>query len=318
MSNQDAKKVNQTTSLDDLYPILSKLRMTPGWNKAKPSLWKEPRTKFSPMHWSYETAKAALDQAGKWIGTDLAERRNFLLFNLVEDNEYDSVRTMVVAYQMIKPGEHARAHWHTPNAMRLILDAGPGCYTVVNGVKLPMNTGDFLLTPGGCWHSHYNEGEHNAYWIDFLDVPLVHLLEPMFAEEHPNKYQDETSSPREHPYYFSKEMLEESLSSVESENGYKSIDLNIDDSIKTMSVKFLNFKSGTNHNFKTTTQSSIFAVISGSGSSVIEGKEISWSSGDILAIPSWKSHNLLTASNSLLVQVSDDPVLEKLGFLRSK
>jgi len=150
MTDPILEQVSSTRNLDELYPVLSSLRMTPGWHKKRPSLWKQPRTDFNPLHWRYDIGRRALDQAGQWIGTELAERRNFLLFNPVGDNDYDTVRTLVVAFQMIKPGEYARPHRHSPNAMRLILDAGPGCYTVVDGVKLPMRTGDFLLTPGGC------------------------------------------------------------------------------------------------------------------------------------------------------------------------
>src|SRR5690554_795524 len=318
MSNQDAKKVNQTTSLDDLYPILSKLRMTPGWNKAKPSLWKEPRTKFSPMHWSYETARATLDQAGRWIGTDLAERRNFLLFNPVGDNEYDSVRTLVVAYQMIKPGEHARAHWHTPNAMRLILDAQPGCYTVVDGTKLPMRTGDFLLTPGGCWHSHYNESNSNAYWIDFLDVPLVHLLEPMFANEHPDKFQQVTEEPSEHPFYFPLQRSIDELNTQSEKGGTKRLSLFIESHIKTSAAETIMMKRQSILDLSRNTASHIFAVIKGEGSMTIESQTFFWSRGDVLVVPSWKSHSLSSHEDSILLRVSDAPTLQKLGFYRSE
>ena len=83
---------------------------------------------------------------------------------------------------MIMPGEWARAHRHTPNALRLIIDAEPGVYTDVNGVRLAMEPGDVLLTPNWCSHGHGNDSRASAYWLDFLDVPLVQLLEPMFFE----------------------------------------------------------------------------------------------------------------------------------------
>ena len=83
---------------------------------------------------------------------------------------------MMAAYQMVMPGERTRAHRHTPSALRLILDADPGAYTIVDGEKVPMLAGDVVLTPNWSWHSHVNEGRQRAYWLDFLDVPLVHLL----------------------------------------------------------------------------------------------------------------------------------------------
>src|SRR5260370_25647918 len=89
---------------------------------------------------------------------------------------------LVAVYQMILPGEWARAHRHTPNALRLILDAEPGTYTQVDGVDIAMEPGDVLLTPNWSTHGHGNRGNASAYWLDFLDVPLVQLLEPMFFE----------------------------------------------------------------------------------------------------------------------------------------
>src|SRR5690606_12810799 len=47
--------------------------------------------------------------------------------------------------------------------------------------------GDVVLTPSWCWHGHSNFGDKPAFWIDFLDVPLVQNLECMFFEDHPER-----------------------------------------------------------------------------------------------------------------------------------
>src|SRR5262245_13890527 len=112
----------QSGTLEELYGKLAKVGMGPGWNKPTPSLWGETPKTFVPTRWSYEQALGALDAAGRLINTELAERRNLILFNPAEGNTYGTVRTLVAAYQMIMPGEWARAHRHTPNALRLILD----------------------------------------------------------------------------------------------------------------------------------------------------------------------------------------------------
>ena len=39
-----------------------------------------------------------------------------------------------------------------------------------------------LLTPNWSTHGHGNHSKACAYWLDFLDAPLVQLLEPMFFE----------------------------------------------------------------------------------------------------------------------------------------
>src|SRR6202140_4381052 len=169
-------------SLQELYDKLETVGMGAGWNKPTPSLWPSPRKTLVPALWKYELARGALDAAGRLINTELAERRNLILFNPAEGNTYATVRTLVAAYQMIMPGEWARAHRHTPNALRLILDAEPGTYTEVDGVDIAMAPGDVLLTPNWSTHGHGNRSKACAYWLDFLDAPLVQMLEPMFFE----------------------------------------------------------------------------------------------------------------------------------------
>src|ERR1700761_852086 len=175
-------------SLEELYRALATIDMGPGWNKPTPSLYPAPKRKFSAAIWHWQQAKPALDAAGRLINTELAERRNLILANAGAGSDYATTTTLVSAYQMIMPGEHARSHRHSPNALRLVVDAEPGTYTVVDGVRLEMMPGDVLLTPNWCWHGHGNDSKANGYWIDFLDVPLVHLLEPMFFEPNPDEF----------------------------------------------------------------------------------------------------------------------------------
>ena len=124
MNTLSPQQLSQSGSLEELYGGLNPLKMVPGWAKTAPSLWPEPKKVFKPYRWRYDQAKGALDAAGRLINTELAERRNLILMNPSEG--YATSRTIVAAYQMIMPGEKARSHRHTPNALRLIHDAEPG------------------------------------------------------------------------------------------------------------------------------------------------------------------------------------------------
>jgi len=313
------EKVNAAEGLEDLYPIFEENRYTAGWHKKRRSLWKEPATDFAPRHWSYTEAYAALERASLWIDTELAERRNLLMFNPVGDNDYDTVRTLVTAYQMIKPGEHARAHRHTPNALRLILDAGPGLFTVVDGVKLPMVPGDVLLTPGGCWHSHYNEGKGTGFWIDFLDVPLVHRLEPMFYKDHPDTYQTVEQEPKAHPFWFKRTETDIALDAATAEaGGALRYILPTADVMKTMQLTCLRLPQNASTGRVRDTVSRIFAVVKGTGRFTAESQQFDWSRGDVFAAPAWAAHELTASADAELLEVSDFPVMEKLGFLISE
>ena len=55
--------------------------------RSTPSLWPAPQKNFAPAHWKYEQARGALDAAGRLINTELAERRNLILFNPASDDE---------------------------------------------------------------------------------------------------------------------------------------------------------------------------------------------------------------------------------------
>src|ERR1043166_755137 len=131
MTSPTPQQLAQSGTLEELYTRLLPIRMGAGWAKPTPSLWPEPKQNFQPFVWSYAQAKGALDAAGRLINTELAERRNLILQKPAEG--YATSRTIVAAYQMIMPGEKARSHRHTPNALRLIVDAEPGAYTIVNG-----------------------------------------------------------------------------------------------------------------------------------------------------------------------------------------
>ncbi|HEX5279247.1 MAG TPA: cupin domain-containing protein [Micropepsaceae bacterium] len=305
-------------SLDDLYALLKPLGTGPGWNKPTPSLWDEPRKTFVPFHWRYAQAKAALDAAGRLINTELAERRNLILFNPVPGNNYATTRTLLAAYQMILPQEKARSHRHTPNALRLITDADHGAYTIVDGVKLMMRPGDVLLTPNWCWHGHGNESSAPAYWIDFLDAPLIHALEPMFFEPHPHTYEPVTRTSLDSPMRFGWEDTLRRLSAAQktpSAPYATQIALGAP-AMSTISLHMMLLESGLETAVHRTTANNIYAVAQGRGVSVIDGQSFDWSRGDVIAVPAWRPHSHCASEHSVVLRVSDEPVLQKLDLLR--
>lgn len=316
MSQNAIHRLSSASNLDELYPVLAENRMTPGWHKKRPSLWKSPRTEFKPLHWKYQVGKLAMEQAGRWMDTELAERRNLLLFNPVEDNDYDSVRTLVTAYQMLKPGEHARAHWHTPAAMRYIVEADEGCYSVVDGVQLPMKPGDVLLTPAFAMHSHFNEGQGNAYWIDILDVPLVHRLEPMFWGEHPNTYQTTETTPEEHPFYLPPQKTLPLLHAQPVQHGVQRITFATGQYIRTFDISFIRIQAGCETPGSQNTTSRIIVVQSGVGTAYIGDERFSFERGDVMVVPMWAPVRFAAEHECLLMEVTDFPVIDALGFFR--
>ena len=156
---------------DDLAPRgfyegLTARSLMAGWARRE-----QPAGSKSEMRvhvWRAAEARAALQEASRFVGTDVAERRNLIMVNPAPGNTYATTRNIVAAFQMIQPGETARSHRHTPAALRLVLDAGDDVYTVVDGKRVDMTPGDVVLTPSWCWHGHANDGNEAAFWLDFL------------------------------------------------------------------------------------------------------------------------------------------------------
>lgn len=303
-------------TLDDLNAAVKAEHFTAGWNKTTPSLWAEPRTPFTPRHWRYSVAKENLDRAADLISTEFAERRILLMFDDADPNQYATTRTLVAAYQMIKPGEHARAHKHSPSALRMVLKANPAVATVVDGIELPMVEGAVLLTPSEAWHSHFNKGTENSYWIDFLDVPLVHQLEAMFFEHHPDKFQKSEQRPAEHPFLITPELIETKLADAPaSETGLSIVDIS-NDAMPTLELSVLRFGDNS-HSFEIQeTSNSLFGVISGSGDVKVGDFESHWSFGDLFSVPMWNRAAIKAEPGSTILRVSDAPVMAKLKLFR--
>jgi len=315
------QELAQSGTLEDLYGKLGQISIGPGWAKATPSLWPAPKKTFAPAHWKYEQARGALDAAGRLINTELAERRNLILFNPAAENGYGTVRTLVAAYQMIMPGEWARAHRHTPNALRLILDSEPGTYTEVDGVKIAMEPGDVLLTPNWSSHGHGNDSRANAYWLDFLDVPLVQLLEPMFfepaegeGEETSNGAPPTTDSPFVFTLSDTLKRLDAAVPDPSSPFGTH-VQLG-NPAMDTIGLSMMRLAPRVRTAAYRATTNNIYAIVKGTGATTIDGERFEWSRGDVIAAPAWRPHCHEAAEDALMFRVSDEPVMARLGFLR--
>jgi len=305
-------------SLEELYASLVPQKFTAGWNKPTPSLYPAPYKTYAPSHWRYRDGRAALDRAGRLIDTKLAERRNLIMANPAASNSYNTSATLVAAYQMLLPGEHARSHRHTPNALRLIVESDAGAYTTVNGERIAMLPGDVVLTPAWMWHGHGNTGQLPGYWIDFLDVPLVHALEPMFFEEHPQGFEHDAPASDSSPLRFTSTWIEGQLGRAQSDPaGRFGRQVTLDTpSLKTIRLHMHAHAAGTWTAPYQTTANNVYAVVSGRGTTAIDGTTVNWEPGDVFVAPVWRPHTHRFETDAVLFRVTDEPVMDALGFLR--
>lgn len=307
-----------TTTLDDLYSTVDRLGLTPGWvNRDEPIFWAAPEARHRPARWGYASAHEALGQAGGLIDVELAERRNLILRNPVPGNGFATTRTIVCAYQMILPGEVAPTHRHSPHAIRVMLDA-TGAYSVVDGEQVPMETGDVVLTPGGKWHGHGHSGDEPAYWLDALDIPLVHLLEPMYYQEHPARYEPIVRTAVTSPYRHANADIQRRLDAAPSgQDGTTGalIDLAAP-GIPTMGLTMERLEAGTRTTSFRSTANRVFVAMSGEGATVVDGITFEWTRGDTVVVPSWSVLHHRVSTDAVLFGISDEPLMRALSYFR--
>ena len=305
-------------SLEDLYAWLRPKSLFPGWDKKTPSLYPEPYKTYVPAQWHYRDVRAAMERAGRLVDTKFAERRNLIMANPASDTDYNTTATLISAYQMLQPGEHARSHRHTPNALRLILEGDEGSYSVVNGERFVMLPGDVVLTPGWSWHGHGNDGKIPGLWVDYLDVPLVHALEPMFFEEHPEGFERNAPTAVNSPMRFTWKWTEDRLSRATVDpSGRFGRQVRLENPVlKTFGLFMHAHAKGATTKPLQTTVSNIYSVVSGTGRTTIDGTAFTWERGDTLVAPPWLAHVHEFETDAVLFRVTDQAVMESLGFLR--
>ena len=142
--------------------------------------------------WKFARVKELLLEAGQLITAQEAERRVLVLENPGHARRSRRSRaSLFCGLQMILPGEIAPAHRHKQSALRFLVD-GEGAYTAVDGERITMHPGDFIITPSWSWHDHGNPGAEPVIWMDGLDIPLVRMLDASFAERYPESTQPVT------------------------------------------------------------------------------------------------------------------------------
>jgi gentisate 1,2-dioxygenase len=169
---QDYRDALTARNLVPLWPSLRAV-LPPG----------KPTARTQATCWPYQDLRPLLLQAGELTPIEKAERRVLVLANPGHGLEkMQASSTIYLGMQLLKPGEWAPAHKHTPNAVRMIVE-GEGAYTTVGGEKCLMSRGDLILTPTGLWHEHGHDGSKPVVWLDVLDLPMIYYMEASYVTE---------------------------------------------------------------------------------------------------------------------------------------
>ena len=297
--------LDQLQSLDDLRSELKARHLVPGWEKqSRPLFTPEMRSEYDPGHWRYAQVHAAMLSAGRLIDTELAERRNTIMVNPRAGHDVETLNTLICAYQSILPGEKARSHRHATHAMRVILDAR-GAYSVVNGHKHPMETGDIVLTPGGSWHGHGHEGDAQAHWFDCLDLPLTRRLEIVFFEEHPLGFEPITQTTPESPYRYSWASTQSKLRDA-TDHPHWGPHIALEAvGMPTITIQVHRWARGWAGRPYRHTANTLHVVLQGHGKTQVGEHSFDWEFGDTIAMPAWQRIAHQASADAVVVSLSD-------------
>jgi gentisate 1,2-dioxygenase len=156
----------ETATTDDERRAWSDAHIKPLW-EVYPAHGPQER---SATLWPWRTMQPMIQRACELASPEIVERRALSLISPdAKPGEFHTITNLNAAYQIILPGEVARPHRHSMDALRFVLD-GSGAVTRVDGKNAPMMRGDLVLTPGWSWHEHWHEGDAPIVWLDVLNV----------------------------------------------------------------------------------------------------------------------------------------------------
>ena len=327
---------------------LGDVHSAPLWAVMSQLVTPEPRPRCVPHKWTYSQMRALLMEAGDLITAKEAERRVLVLENPGIRGLSQITQSLYAGLQLIMPGEVAPSHRHAAAALRLIIE-GRGGYTAVNGERIPMTPGDFILTPSWTFHDHGNPGDEPVVWLDGLDVPIVNLFDASFAQSYPSgdaqpidrhagdahacygtnmlplEYVPEgRSSPVFHyPYARVRDALGqiESARKIDACHGFKLQYANPATGgypMPTMAAYMQLLPGGFIGQPYRSTDATVYCVREGEGITFVGSERIEWKPGDVFVAPSWSTIVHEASERSVLFSFSDRAAQKALGLWREE
>ena len=311
------------------------------WRLGMEGLPPYPMTSVQPCLWKWADVHESLLRAGEVISLENSERRVVRLVNPGLDQKHAfATHTIQISFQYVKPGENARAHRHTPAALRFVVQ-GNGAYTTVNGQQCVMEPGDLILTPKLTWHDHSNESREPMLWLDGLDFPLVTALHQVMQERYPARRQPIEKSSEDvmaqggasaaeffhYKWRDTEKKLRALANSSTAQDRFDGYLLEFRDpltngpTMTTMqcAVQLLPAAAETEAHRHTSTV--IYHAFRGKGATEIGERRFEWEQGDSFVVPLWYAHrhrNRSSSDEAILFSMSDAPMLKALDLYRAE
>lgn len=330
----------------EFYRRMDKDNLAPLWEVLHALVPPQPQSPCRPALWKYREIRPYIEESGRVITAREAVRRVLILENPGMRGQSQITRSLYCGLQLILPGEIAPSHRHTQSALRLIVE-GAGAYTAVDGERVTMRQGDFIITPSWTWHDHGNEGREPVVWMDGLDIPITHLFDATFAENYPEEVQPvtrpegdswarygcnlaplsgtapfgKTSPVFSYPYAKSREALATLARAGDPDacHGYKMQFINPatgGPAMPTIGAFIQLLPAGLRTAPYRSSDATIYSVIEGRGKVTIGDQGFDFEPRDTFVMPGWQPASFAAADECVLFSYSDRPAQIALGLWR--
>lgn len=331
---------------NDLVSALASCHAQPLWDRYHRITRRAPAAPDAPWHWPWERMKPLIDRAIAEVSMEDAERRVLLLTHPAFPGSVATTTNLSSGLQTLLPGEVARAHRHSLQAIRFVMQGG-GALTSINDYRCAMSEGDLILTPAWTWHEHLHPGEGRVVWFDGLDLPLSTYLDTMFFEmagdgrvpvdplptRSPSLRADAVPLPPDAAggaaigggrYRFAWEracsLLAQTTARADGSKLLRYVDGQSGGAVlPTLDCYLLALAAGRPTRRYRSTSNAVCVVAQGHGSSVVGDTVIPWKRHDVFTLPHWNwiSHTA-SSSDAQVFMMTDRELIASLGYLREE
>jgi len=141
-------------------------------------------------------------------------------------------------------------------------------------------------------------------------VPFVQHSEAMFFEPNPIGFEPVTSTGPS-PYRIP------ARDALGPGRGTKTVEI-AKNALPTIGLSLMRLPSGARHEVAKTTVNHLYSVISGKARVAVEGgASESLAVGDVMTVPCWHPHSVAAEEDAIVFRVTDEPLLAKVGLVKS-
>lgn len=347
-ASKEMQEFMKSNLVTDYTRDIQQYHLGPLWEAIPEIMNKTPKPQAEAYLWSKELIEKKMGEAGQIFTPERGGERRAIYFQnpgLTYRQPWgwaSTSQTIYAAVQMLLPGEVAPSHRHSQSALRFISE-GSGAYTIVQGERIFMEEGDFLITPKGLWHGHEHLGDKPMMWMDALDIPTLYAIGGTFFEPFDDGLQqpgvpDNFTEQRyrggmvrpvgDNKYTVAPLANYKWARTVDGIEGLKAFD---PDPHHGFAVEYINPSTGKTANPTLGTRmqhlpagmhtkalrhthSTVYHAHKGEGYTVINGTRFDWKAGDYFIIPNWAWYEHKATKDSYLFSVNDIPIMDRFDL----